>query len=244
MILLAFGAHPDDVEIAAGGTLANAVAHGHRVVIADLTRGERATAGTPEERAREAAAAARVLGVERLCLDLPDSGLDRGDPAQNRAVVEVLRQTRPDLVFAPVGRDLHPDHREGHHLVRRGAYLAGLARYPAAGAPHRPALILFYPASREAPPRASVVVDISATLERKMEALACYGSQFVRAAGGPATPLNAEGFLERVRSRAAVAGMEIGVSYGEPFVADRPLRAVDPLAVLGSPTPESREKAR
>jgi bacillithiol biosynthesis deacetylase BshB1 len=233
MILLAFGAHPDDVELAAAGTLANAVDHGHRVVIADLTRGERATAGTAEIRAREALAAARVLGVERVNLGLPDADLDRSDPAQKLALVEVMRRVRPDLVIAPIGRDPHPDHRETHHLVRRASYLAGLSGYAAQGAPHRPSLILFYPASRETLPRAHVVVDVGATLERKMEALACYASQFVRAPGGPATPINAEGFLERVRARGAVAGLEIGVAYGEAFLADRPLGVRDPLATLG-----------
>ena len=239
MIVVAFGAHPDDVELAAAGTLANAVEHGHRVMIADLTRGELATAGTAEIRAREALAAARILGVERVTLSLPDAGLDRSDPAQKRAVAEVLRRVRPDLVIAPTGRDRHPDHSETHHLVRRACFLSGLAGYAAEGPPHQPGLLLFYPSSREPLPRAAVVVDVSATLERKMEALACYASQFVRASGGPATPLNAEGFLDRVCARAAVAGIEIGVAHGEAFLADRPLRVVDPLALLGSRAPDT-----
>lgn len=235
MILLAFGSHPDDIELGVAGTLAGAVQHGHRVVIVDLTRGERASAGTPELRAEEARAAAKILGAERLCLGLPDTGLARFDDGQQRAVVEVIRQVRPQLIIAPSGRDAHPDHRETHHLVRRAAVFAGLARHSASGSPHRPDLLLFYPSSRENLGSPVVVIDVSSTIELKMQALACYKSQFVRAPGGASTPLNAEGFLERVRSRAAAVGVTIGVAYGEAFLTDRPLLARDPLSLLASP---------
>ena len=233
MQLVAFGAHPDDVELAAAGTLARAAEAGHAVLIADLTRGERATAGTAEERAREALAAARVLGAVRVSLDLPDLGLDRRAAPQLAAVVGLLRRERPDLVLAPTGRDAHPDHVEGHHLVKRSVFMAGLAAYePGAGPPHRPRLILFYPSSREPYGRPPLVVDVSATIDQKMAALACYASQFTRAAGGPATPLNAAGFLERVRARAAASGIELGLAYAEPFFPDRPLAATDPFGFL------------
>lgn len=233
MKLVAFGAHPDDVELAAAGTLARAAKAGHAVLIADLTRGERASAGTPEERAREALAAARVLGALRTSLDLPDLGLDRRAAPQLAAVSGLLRRERPDLVLAPSGRDAHPDHVEGHHLVKRAVFQAGLAAYePAAGPPHRPRLVLFYPSAREPYGRPPVVIDVSTTMDRKMAALACYASQFVRAAGGPATPLNAAGFLEQVRARAAACGIELGLAYAEPFFPDRSLAATDPFALL------------
>ncbi len=236
MKLVAFGAHPDDVELAAGGTLARAAAGGHHVLIADLTRGERATNGTPEEREREAIAAARLLGVERTCLGLPDTGLARSDEQQALALVALLRRERPDLVLAPTGRDAHPDHVETHHLVRRAAFLAGLGGAVPDGPPlHRPRLILFYPSSREPVGRPDLVVDVSATIERKMAALAAYTSQFVRAAGTAATPLNAEGFLERVMARAATAGLDLGIAFGEPFFLDRPLAVDDPLRLLRLP---------
>lgn len=240
MKLVAFGAHPDDVELAAAGTLARAAEAGHAVLIADLTRGERATAGTAEERAREALAAARVLGAARVSLDLPDLGLDRRAAPQLAAVVGLLRRERPDLVLAPTGRDAHPDHVEGHHLVKRSVFMAGLAAYePGAGPPHRPRLILFYPSSREPYGRPPVVIDVSPTIDRKMAALACYASQFLRAPGSPATPLNAAGFLERVRARAAACGIELGLGHAEAFFPDRPLAAADPFHFLATAEDEA-----
>jgi bacillithiol biosynthesis deacetylase BshB1 len=233
MILLAFGAHPDDVELAAAGTLLNAVQQGNEVVIVDLTRGELGTAGTPETRDEEASAAARLIGAERLCLGLPDTALARTDPVQRLAVVEVIRRMKPDLVLAPTGGDRHPDHIETHHLVRESIFRAGLANHePEAGAPHRPGAVLYYPSSRESLGRPDLVVDVSRNLERKMAVLACYTSQFVRLAGDPATPLNEEGFLDRVRARAALAGLQVGVRHGEAFMSEQPLSAVDPFFVL------------
>ena len=234
MILVAFGAHPDDIELGAGATLAAAAAHGHAVTIVDLTRGEQASAGTPAIRAREARAAAGALGAERLTLAFPDTGLQRFDREQVRGVVAVLRSLRPHLVLAPTGRDRHPDHVEAHHLVRRAVYLAGLVKLdPESGPPHRPAAVLFYPSSREPLAHPHLIVDVSATIGHKMRALAAYKSQFVRGRGGPATPLNAAGFLARVKARAQAAGLEVDAAYGEAFLLDRPLKARDPFFVIG-----------
>jgi LmbE family N-acetylglucosaminyl deacetylase len=133
---LFFGAHPDDVELSSGGLASLLACHGHAVGIADLTRGERGTRGTVEERGAEAAAAARELGLLwRGNLDLPDLGLARGDRAQQAAVVACLREHRPRLVVAPDPDDAHPDHVEASRLVARACYLAGLARF-AADLPH------------------------------------------------------------------------------------------------------------
>lgn len=238
MILVAFGAHPDDVELAAAGTVARAVALGHRAWIVDLTRGERGTAGTPEIRDEEARTAARILGAERRTLDLPDTGLSRTDPIQRRAVVEAIRRHRPDLILAPTGGDRHPDHIETHHLVRNAVFLARLANHePEAGAPHRTRAVLFYPSSREPLADPDLIVDVSATIDQKMSALARYTSQFVRPPGGPATRLNEPGFLERIRARAAAVGLEAGVAFGEAFRAERPFLVSDPFQVLAAGRP-------
>jgi LmbE family N-acetylglucosaminyl deacetylase len=133
---LFFGAHPDDVELTSGGLAALLASLGHTVGIADPTRGERASRGTPEERAREAGNAAKALGVaKRVSLSLPDLGLDRTNATQLASVVALLRAERPRLVVAPDRDDPHPDHIEGSHLVARACYLSGLVRFDAPGEP-------------------------------------------------------------------------------------------------------------
>ena len=190
---LFFGAHPDDVELTSGGLAALLASHGHAVGIVDLTRGESASRGTVEERAKEAAAAAATLGVEgRTTLSLPDLGLDRRDPEQLRAVVACLREQRPRLVVAPDRHDAHPDHIEASHLVARACYLAGLARFAAPGERHRPERVLF--ALYRMSPPAHVVVDITPVWDRRAAALAAHGSQLAGAAGPP-TYLTAPDFM-------------------------------------------------
>src|SRR6266487_995662 len=159
-----FGAHPDDVELSSGGLAALLAAHGHAVGIADLTRGERASRGTPEERAREAADAAKALGIaKRVNLGLPDLGIDRADRAQLASVVTLLRGERPRLVVAPDSDDPHPDHVEGSHLIARACYVAGLARFEAAGERHRPERVLY--ALYRGTARAHLVVDVTPAWE-------------------------------------------------------------------------------
>ena len=227
---LFFGAHPDDVELSSGGLAALLAAHGHAVGIADLTRGERGTRGTVEERAAEAAAAARELGVAwRGSLGLPDLGLDRHDPAQQAAVVGCLREHRPRLVVAPDPEDVHPDHVEASRLVARCCYLAGLARFEAPGERHRPERLLFA-LYRSATP-AHLVVDVSPAWERRMRAVRAHRSQLDPALG-PATYLTAPGFLEEVEARARSLGALIGARYGEGYRVRGPLAVTDARALL------------
>jgi bacillithiol biosynthesis deacetylase BshB1 len=238
MILVAFGAHPDDVELALGATLANAALAGHRVLIVDLTRGERGSGGSGATRMREASAAAKILGTSRVTLGLPDTELSRFDRRQLRALVKILRLAKPDLAFAPTGRDRHPDHVETHHLVRRAAMLAGFRRVaPALGAPHRLPALLYYPSSRESLGEPDLIVDVGMAIERKMAALAAYRSQFVRRRGGPGTPINAPGFLARVRARAAALGAVAGCDYAEGFQIAYPLVVRDPVALWANAKP-------
>ena len=218
-----FGAHPDDVELSSGGLAALLAAHGHAVAIVDLTRGEAASRGTPDERAAEADAAARVLGIaERVCLALPDTGLDRGNPTQLAAVVTCLRRLRPALVVAPDREDMHPDHVEASHLVGRACYLAGLARYPAEGERHRPARLLFAQYRTVRTPH--LVVDVGAVWEARMAAVRAHTSQ-LDPGRGPATYLTEPGFLEAVEARARSLGAVIGARYGEGY------RGAGPIAV-------------
>lgn len=230
MDALFFGAHPDDVELTSAGLAALLASHGHRVGLVDLTRGEAASRGTPEERAAEAEAAARELGVAaRENLGLPDLGLDRAKSEQLTAVVSCLRHHRPLLVVAPDRHDEHPDHEEASSLVARACYLAGLARFPAPGARYRPSRLLF--ALYRAATRPHLVVDVTPVWERRQRALACHASQ-LDPARGPATYLTAAGFLESVEARARAWGASIGARYGEAYRVRAPLAIEDARALL------------
>jgi bacillithiol biosynthesis deacetylase BshB1 len=229
--VIAFGAHPDDVETACGGLLVNLVGRGYRVAICDLTRGELGTNGSPEVRAREAAAAARVLGVAaRLQSALPDGGLDGRDAEQQSALVELLRTHRPRLVIAPHARSRHPDHAEASELVRRAVFFAAVPRFAPGATPcPRPARLQ---AADYWPLRPSFVVDIGAALATKIEALRCYRSQFERESGAVPTHLNDPAFLRRVETDARHYGRLIGVAAGEAYVVDGGVPVEDPLATF------------
>ncbi len=235
MDALFFGAHPDDIELTSGGLAARLAAAGHAVGLVDLTAGEAASRGTPEQRTGEAQEAARRLGARvRECLGLPDCGVDRNHPAHRRAVVAALRRHRPSLVVAPWRDDAHPDHVEAHHLVRHACYLAGLARFDAPGERHRPARLLFaLYRDGDAP---TLVVDVTAAWEARMAALHAHASQLDPAAG-PSTYLTHPDFLAEVEARARTFGARIGVRYGEGYRSAGPLGLTAVGALLG-PQPE------
>jgi bacillithiol biosynthesis deacetylase BshB1 len=227
---LFFGAHPDDVELASGGLAALLAVHGHAVGIVDLTRGEAASRGSAEQRAREAEAAARTLGVAlRRSLDLPDTGLNGADPEQLRAVVACLREHRPRLVVAPDRHDVHPDHVEASRLVGRACHLSGLARFPAPGERHRPPRLLFALYRTLRPPH--VVVDVSEVWDRRVRALEAHRSQLEPGAG-PETYLTAPAFLAEVEARARVLGAAVGALFGEGYRTREPLAVRDARALL------------
>ena len=227
---LFIGAHPDDVELTSGGLAALLAAHGHAVGIVDLTRGESASRGSVEERAGEAQAAARALGVaSRENLGLPDLGLDRSETAQLEAVVACLRRHRPALVVSHDAHDSHPDHVEASRLVARACYLAGLARFPAAGERHRPGRLLF--ALYRAPIAAHLVVDVTPVWERRMEAVRAHRSQ-LDSGVGPETYLTGPGFLEELEARARSWGAAIGARYGEGYRLRGPVGIVDARVLL------------
>ncbi|MCL5271276.1 MAG: bacillithiol biosynthesis deacetylase BshB1 [bacterium] len=233
---LAIGAHPDDAELFAGGTLALAARLSRRVGILDLTRGEAATRGTPEIRAREAAEAARILGVSvRQTLDLGDGRL-ADTPEARRTVIEAIRHLRPRLVLTHAGEDRHPDHRHAHALVRDAAFLAGVGGYPAAGARWRVEALAFFPGNEfQGDIRADWVIDVGAAFEAKLAALRAYATQFLsNGDGDPAlhTYIASPEFWDHLQQRAALWGHRIGAAQGEPFLLDRPAHARHPLVEL------------
>ncbi|MEX2526419.1 MAG: bacillithiol biosynthesis deacetylase BshB1 [Gemmatimonadota bacterium] len=217
--ILAVMAHPDDAELLAGGTLIKCARRGERTGVLDLTAGEAGSRGSAKLRAREAESAGEVLGLAaRRNAGLPDSGLENSLEAR-RAVATILRELRPRIVIthAPHGR--HPDHRVAAQLAYDAAFLAGLKNFPVPEEPARALKVIHAVAFREDPIRPSFVVDISAEMEAKLEALACYGSQFAEAVGaGEVFPGGHRPLMDQIRMQAAASGSLIRVAYGEPFL--------------------------
>lgn len=225
--LLAFGAHPDDLELSAGGWLALAARRGQAVGLVDLTRGELATNGTVDQRAREAAAAAEVLGARlRQNLELPDGAVSDADDAHLAAVVGVIRRHRPRLVLAPPADARHPDHAAAGRLLQRAVFFAGVLHHrPDLGERWRPLRLVVYPERHDV--GADFVVDVSAVYDVKRAAIACHASQV--GAGRPTMvndPIGRGAFEARDRWW----GASIGVALGEPYVLGAPVPLADPLA--------------
>jgi N-acetylglucosamine malate deacetylase 1 len=231
MRILACGAHPDDVEIACGATLALAAAEGHETAILDLTRGEMGSNGDPELRRSEAAEAGRILGVNaRYQAALPDGGLNARDKAQRRSVVEWLRKLAPELLIIPARENRHPDHDQAHLLLREGVFLAGLAQFEAEGEPRRPRVV--YETMERRLFRPDFVVDVGAYREKKEASLRAYASQFIREDGHAPTLINDPAFLEAIRARDRYFGELAGCDYAEPFRAVELLRIESVAALL------------
>lgn len=221
---LVIGPHPDDAEIGAGGTLALLAKRGLKTGILDLTLGELSTRGTVEERAEEAANAARALGVNtRENAGLPDGGL-ANTPEQRLVIIDLIRRLRPRVLVVPQAPDRHPDHTAAHTLCEEANFLAGLAKIKTEHAPHRAETVLFYHPYAQQESMPAFVQDISETFEAKLAALRCYQSQFHNPGyGGAQTFVSSPAFWEGISARAAYWGARIGVHHGEPFYARGPL---------------------
>lgn len=219
--LLAFGPHPDDLEIGLGGTIAKHAALGHVVGLCDLTRGEMSSNGTPDQRVREAEAARTVLGAAwRENLALPDRAIG-SSPDHLRKIVELIRRARPRAIAVPYWHDRHPDHESSAALLRDAVFNAKLKRYEAAGDPCQPEWVCHYFINDAAP--ASFVIDVSAHYDTKRKALACYVSQFSRATDSADTRLNSPSFNQLIESRDAQFGALAGVWFAEGLVVNEPI---------------------
>lgn len=236
--VLAVGAHPDDVELGCGGTVALLASAGRRVGLLHLTRGEAGTRGSAEERRSEARAAADALGaVAVLFLDCGDGRFRRGEDEED-ALIGVLRRHRPELVLGPAPSDRHPDHGRAHRLVADACFYAGLAarRVPEAPdlPPHRPAALFAY--MQHDPFDPSLVVDVTSAWEAKQRALDCYRSQIHQEdeeREGPATKVASRDFRLAVEGRARHFGLMIGATYGEPFWSRLPVAVGNAETLLG-----------
>ncbi|MBU0755264.1 MAG: bacillithiol biosynthesis deacetylase BshB1 [Planctomycetes bacterium] len=226
--LLAVGAHPDDVDMIAGGTVSKLVHRGKSVVIVDLTRGEMGTRGSPDLRAEEANKAAEVLGVKkRIILDMGDGRLENNEK-NRRQLIEIIREYRPRIVMGHYWEDLHPDHVAAGWLMRSVMYPSGFANFPADGVPFRPNEFLFFMAHFSFTP--SFIVDITDFHDRKIEAVRSFGSQlYAEGSNAPATGISQPDFLKKLEARARYFGSQIDRTFGEPFYVLRTVPMVDPV---------------
>jgi N-acetylglucosamine malate deacetylase 1 len=238
--ILAFGVHPDDVELGCAGTIMAALANDKKVGIIDLTQGELGTRGTAETRKIEAAHAAQVMGVQvRENLEMAD-GFFTIDEAHIRKVVTAIRKYRPEIILCNAPEDRHPDHGRSSQLVSDAAFLVGLRKIETfvdgiAQEPWKPSYVFHYIQDRFIQP--SFVVDVSAYQDKKMEAILCYTTQFHNPnLNEPQTYISSPEFLDSVKARGLMLGKRIGVKYAEGFISSKVLGVTTLDAFIQNPT--------
>jgi bacillithiol biosynthesis deacetylase BshB1 len=222
---LCLAPHPDDAEIGAGGTLIRLGRAGRAVGVLELSRGERGTQGTPEEREAECVAAARIMGLAwRGQLGLPDGGL-ADTPGGAAALAAALRAVRPRVLVVPHHQDRHPDHFGTYHLAKRALHLAALRKADLDGEAHRVSRVLLYQGNADI--RANLLVDVAATLPDWEAAIRAHVSQFT---GGYVSETVTPEIVERRRARLTYWGTLAGVRSAEAFEVEGPL-LVDPAGL-------------
>jgi N-acetylglucosamine malate deacetylase 1 len=225
--LLAVAAHPDDVELTCGGTLLKMARQGYKTGILDLTAGEMGTRGTPQTRAKEAARAAKLLGVKwRGTLGVPDSDVQPSRQHKLR-LAAIIRELRPKTVILPYWEARHPDHYHASTLGYEGCFLAGLKQLPLDGEPYRPFKILYSISYTDVRP--TFVVDITAHYEQRHKAILAYASQFRpgKAEKKSKVHLAIDRLEQEMNQLARHYGQRIGVKYGEPFVQKELMKVDD-----------------
>jgi bacillithiol biosynthesis deacetylase BshB1 len=228
--IVAFMAHPDDLELTCGGTLALAARQGWRAGAVDFTRSELSTRGNPELRAKETEAASSVLGLScRVNLGVPDGRIHDTDETRE-TVVRVIRRMRPRVIIAPPFEDHHADHMAVAAIVARSIHLAAVAKYAPGDGAWRPHALLHTIGSRAAVP--SLVVDVTSVYDLRVQAILCYRSQFHDdASTEPPTRISHPDFLKAIEGAARRNGAFIGVTFGEAFTVREPIPVLDPVAL-------------
>jgi bacillithiol biosynthesis deacetylase BshB1 len=223
--VLAFGAHPDDIELSCCGTLMNAVDAGKSIGLVDLTQGEMGTRGSAELRLSEARNSAKLMGASfRHNLSMRDGFFEIND--QNlRLIVEQIRFSQPSIVLANSESDRHPDHGRAAELVHRACFLSGLQKYETSWngkeqVKWRPTAVYHYVQDRNLEP--DIVVDISKNFAKKIECLKCFASQFHDPnSKEPETPLTSHDFFDFIAGKAKTYGRHIHAEYAEMFTSKR-----------------------
>jgi bacillithiol biosynthesis deacetylase BshB1 len=223
MDILAIGAHPDDIELACGGTIAKLVMQGYKVALCDLTQGELGTRGTKEIRRTEALQAAQILGAAtRRNLKMPDGNVEINKKNVLK-IIMLIRELRPSILILPYGVERHPDHVHTSELCRKAWYYSGLEKVKTRlnGRPqerHRPHHYFEFMQWMEFEP--SFIVDISDSFDLKMKSVRAHASQFFNPESKESeTKLSRPDFLEVIETRCRYFGSKIGVKYGEPFIS-------------------------
>ncbi len=225
--ILVFGAHPDDAELGAGGTIAKEISLGKKVGIIDLTRGELGTRGTAAIRDREAEASAKILGLSvRENMEFAD-GFFVNDRTHQMALIKKIRTYKPDIVLCNAVHDRHIDHARASELVSHSCFLSGLVKIDtmAEGDDQwqeawRPKQVYHYIQWKNLKP--DFVVDITGFIEKKMESIGAYASQFYDPESEePSTPISSKNFTDSVTYRARDLGRMVGVEYAEGFTVER-----------------------
>lgn len=229
--ILAFGAHPDDVELSAGGTLIKQIKNGSTVGIVDITMGEMGTRGTPEIRLMEAANAMKIIGANfRENLKMPDSFIDLSKKSIEK-VVQAIRTHKPKIVLCNAVKDRHPEHGIASELVSKACFISGLTKFETfidgkKQDSHRPKNIYHYIQDKWINP--DFVMDISDEIDQKIKAVKAFESQFYNPKSSePNTPISSKDFLDSVMSKANLMGRTIDKSFGEGFTVERPIGTSD-----------------
>ena len=225
--ILAFAAHPDDIELSCSGTLMKHISEGKRVGIVDLTQGELGSRGTIETRYSEAALASKIMGIEvRVNLKMED-GFFQINEVNKRLIIEQIRRFQPEIVLANAIEDRHPDHGRASQLVSEACFLAGLRKVETSWdgqeqTAFRPAAVYHYIQDHYIKP--DFVVDVTSFVDRKIESIQAYSTQFYDPnSTEPQTPISGEEFFDFIKGRMMQFGRSIGVQYGEGFTGERTL---------------------
>ncbi len=223
--ILAFSAHPDDVELSASGTVLKHIAAGKKVGIIDLTQGELGSRGTPETRKAEAEDSSKILGLTvRHNLKMAD-GFFEINENNKRLIIEQIRKYKPDIILANADCDRHPDHGRASKLVSEAVFLSGLCKLNTeiggvAQEPHRPSAVYHYIQDYYIEP--DIVIDVTDFIEQKMQSILAFKTQFFDPnSSEPETPISSKEFMEYVESRMRHFGRPIGVEYAEGFTVER-----------------------
>ena len=223
--ILVFGAHPDDIELGCAGTIMSHLDLGYRVGVIDLTRGELGTRGSAELRDKESEKASLLMGIKvRLNLGLKD-GFFNNDEHTQLEIIKYIRKFKPKIVIANAKEDRHPDHGKASNLIKTCCFLSGLTKVQTKFKkinqdPWRPNNLFYYTQFNNVEP--DFVVDISNYMNKKLDVVKCYSSQFYSPKSNePETIISKKGFLDSVVYRSSDLGRIIGVDYAEGFISER-----------------------